>query len=59
MAVSITLLAIGPAVSKLLEIGIIPFLLIDPIVGLRPTTLFFPDGDKIEPEVSEPMAATE
>ena len=55
---SIIFLVIGPAVSSVLEIGIIPLLLTNPTVGLSPTTLFFPEGDNIEPEVSEPIAAT-
>ena len=58
MALSRIFLVIGPAVSILLEIGMTPLLLMAPIVGFNPTTLFFPDGDKIDPEVSEPIAAT-
>ena len=58
MALSMTFLVMGPAVSRLLEIGTIPLLLKAPIVGFKPTTLFFPEGDNIDPEVSEPIAAT-
>ena len=58
MALSRTFLVIGPAVSSVLEIGTTPLLLTAPIVGFNPTTLFFPEGESMEPEVSEPMAAT-
>ena len=58
IALSITNLVIGPGVSSVLEIGTIPPLLNKPIVGLSPTTEFELDGDKIDPEVSVPIAAT-
>ena len=58
MALSMTDFVIGPGVSKVLEIGTIPVLLNSPTVGFNPTTEFLLDGDKIEPEVSVPMAAT-
>ena len=54
ITLSITFLVIGPAVSKEDEIGIIPALLIFPIVGFIPTNEFADDGDKIEPDVSDP-----
>ena len=53
-----TFVVIGPLVSKKLEIGTIPDLLILPIVGFKPTKEFLEDGDKIEPEVSDPRDAT-
>ena len=46
-------------VSKVDEIGTIPPLLNKPIVGFKPTIEFLLDGDKIDPEVSLPTAATE
>ena len=58
IALSITLFVIGPGVSKVLEMGTIPVLLNNPIVGFNPTTEFLLDGDKMEPEVSVPTAAT-
>jgi hypothetical protein len=45
-------------VSNVLEIGTIPDLLKTPIVGFKPTTEFKLDGEVIEPEVSDPTAAT-
>ena len=48
---------IGPEVSKKLDIGTIPDLLILPIVGFNPTNEFLDEGDNIEPEVSEPIEA--
>ena len=58
MAVSAMLLVMGPEVSKVLDIGTIPVRLTKPIVGFSPTTAFWLDGDNIEPDVSEPKAAT-
>ena len=49
---------IGPVVSKVLEIGTTPPLLNKPIVGLIPTVELLLAGDKIEPAVSLPIAAT-
>src|SRR5690606_8691120 len=57
MALSITLFVIGPGVSRVLEIGIIPPLLKTPTVGFSPTSEFWLDGDKIDPDVSDPTAA--
>ena len=59
IAVSITFLVIGPDVSRVLEIGTIPDLLTNPIVGFSPTIEFAEDGDKIEPEVSDPKETVE
>ena len=56
MAASFTVLAIGPAVSCVDEIGMIPDLLNKPTVGLMPTKLFTDAGQVIEPSVSVPIA---
>ena len=53
-AASVTLRAIGPAVSWSAEIGITPARLSSPRVGLMPTIPFAPDGQTIEPSVSVP-----
>src|SRR6201993_187678 len=57
-AASLTLRAIGPAVSWLALIGTTPARLHSPRVGLIPTSPFAPDGQTIEPSVSVPTAAT-
>ena len=57
MATSVTVLAIGPAVSWLAAIGMMPFWDTSPTVGLSPTMLLFPAGEVIEPSVSVPIAA--
>ena len=49
----------GPEVSKVFEIGIIPDRLTNPMVGFNPTIELAEDGDKIEPEVSEPSETAE
>src|SRR4030095_16665933 len=54
---SVTVLAIGPAVSWLLESGKIPDRLTSPTVGLMPTVELKLPGFNIEPEVSVPMEA--
>src|SRR5436305_1266767 len=46
----------GPAVSWLTEIGMIPARLISPTVGLIPTTPHTVEGEMIEPLVSVPTA---
>src|SRR5208337_3610890 len=56
IAASVTVRAIGPAVSWLWAIGIIPARLTRPTVGLMPTMPLTPDGQTIEPSVSVPMA---
>src|SRR5439155_23011424 len=48
----------GPAVSWLWEIGMIPARLIKPTVGLMPTMPQIPDGHTIEPSVSVPRDKT-
>ena len=55
---SVSVLAMGPAVSWVKEIGIIPERLIKPTVGLIPTIPLALDGHTIEPLVSVPMAKT-
>src|ERR671936_478362 len=57
-AASVTLRAIGPAVSWLALIGTTPARLHNPSVGLIPTSPLAPDGQTIEPSVSVPTAAT-
>ena len=54
-----TFLVMGPDVSKVFEIGIIPDRLTNPMVGFNPTIELAEDGDKIEPEVSEPIETVE
>ncbi len=59
IAASVTVRAIGPAVSWLWAIGIIPARLIKPSVGLIPTSELSEDGQTTEPSVSVPMAAAQ
>src|SRR3954462_9964360 len=54
IAASVTVRHIGPAVSCVCAIGMIPERLTSPIVGLRPTSEFAPDGHTMEPSVSVP-----
>src|SRR5690625_2401850 len=56
MAASVTLRAIGPAVSWLWLIGTMPARLTRPTVGLMPTTPLAAAGQMIEPLVSVPIA---
>src|SRR5438876_882131 len=56
MAASRTVRAIGPAVSWVCEIGIIPVRLTRPTVGLMPTIPFAVAGLIMEPSVSVPTA---
>src|SRR3954447_12512130 len=58
-AASRTLRAMGPAVSWLTEMGMIPARLTSPTVGLTPTTPHTVDGEMIEPLVSVPIAAAQ
>src|SRR4051794_26307785 len=53
-AASATVRAIGPAVSCVCEIGMIPERLTRPTVGLRPTRPLTLDGHTTEPSVSVP-----
>src|SRR3954468_9004848 len=57
-AASVTLRAIGPAVSWSALIGTTPARLQRPSVGLIPTSPLARDGQTIEPSVSVPTAAT-
>src|SRR5919202_7143330 len=56
-AASVTVRACGPTVSWVCEIGITPWRLVKPTVGLMPTTPHADDGLTIEPSVSVPSAA--
>src|SRR5512139_732063 len=55
-AASATVRAIGPAVSWLAEIGMMPARLTSPTVGLMPTSPLAFDGQVIDPSVSVPTA---
>src|SRR5439155_13470918 len=57
MAASRTLRVMGPAVSWLCAIGIMPARLTRPSVGLMPTSPFAEDGQTTDPSVSVPIAA--
>ena len=56
-AASATVRAIGPAVSCVREIGMMPARLTSPTVGLIPTMPLFVAGQTIEPSVSVPTAS--
>jgi hypothetical protein len=56
-AASPTVFVIGPAVSCVDEMGMMPARLTSPTVGLKPTTPLIDDGHTIEPFVSVPIAA--
>src|SRR5713226_2477284 len=58
VAASATLRACGPTVSCECEMGITPWRLVIPTVGLIPTMPEAEDGLMIEPSVSVPSAAT-
>src|SRR2546423_1168660 len=57
MAASVTVRAIGPAVSWLWAMGTMPLPLTSPTVGLIPTIPLALAGDTMEPSVSVPTAA--
>src|SRR5213075_1476800 len=59
IAASFTVLAIGPAVSCVFEMGIIPERLNKPIVGFIPTIPQNDDGAMTEPSVSVPIATAQ
>jgi hypothetical protein len=59
MAASVTVRAIGPAVSWLAAMGMMPAWEISPTVGFRPTTQHWLAGYTIEPSVSVPTAAAQ
>src|SRR5918911_4200930 len=56
IAASRTVRAIGPAVSWLCAMGMMPARLTTPSVGLMPTIPHVPEGQTIEPSVSVPTA---
>src|SRR5438067_1827656 len=56
---SVTVRAIGPAVSWLCAIGTMPDRLIKPSVGLMPTNPFVDEGASTDPSVSVPTAAAQ
>src|SRR5215210_329424 len=58
-AASATVRVIGPAVSWLCAISMIPARLTRPSVGLIPKIPFAEDGHTIEPSVSVPMATAQ
>ena len=55
-AASVTVRAIGPAVSWLWAIGTMPVRLTSPSVGLMPTSELTCEGETIDPSVSVPTA---
>src|SRR5258708_5249671 len=57
MATSVTVRPMGPAVSWLWAMGIMPSCDIRPTVGFRPTIRLLEAGQVIEPSVSVPRAA--
>src|SRR5262245_19556643 len=57
MAASVTDFAIGPGVSWSAVIGMTPWRLTRPTVGLIPASMFWLDGLRIEPDVSVPTFA--
>ena len=57
-AAELTEFAIGPAVSCVEDIGIIPDLLTSPTVGLIPTIPFTEEGQLTDPFVSVPIATS-
>src|ERR1700730_4478188 len=59
IAASRTVRAIGPDVSWLCDIGIVPARLIKPSVGLIPTIPLADDGHTIDPSVSVPTATVQ
>ena len=59
IAASATVRAIGPAVSCCAVIGMMPYRLIRPSVGLMPTSIVAFDGLITEPPVSDPTFAAQ
>ncbi len=57
-AAEVTELAIGPAVSCVEDIGMIPVLLTSPTVGFIPTMPLTEEGQLTEPLVSVPIATS-
>jgi hypothetical protein len=52
---SVTFFVIGPGVSNVLEIGMIPLRLNKPVVGFRPIIEFCQEGERMEPEFLFPL----
>src|SRR5215471_1502172 len=59
IAASVTVRHIGPAVSWVCEMGMIPDRLTSPTVGLMPTRQQLLEGETIEPSVSLPTATAQ
>src|ERR1700704_880208 len=59
IAASVTVRHIGPAVSWLCAMGIIPARLINPSVGFMPTSELALEGQTTEPSVSVPTPIAE
>ncbi len=59
MAASVTVRAIGPAVSWSAVIGMTPQRLTRPTVGLMPASMLAFDGDRMDPDVSVPTFAAQ
>ena len=59
MAASVTVRAIGPGVSWSAVIGMTPYRLTRPTVGLMPTSMFWFDGLRMDPDVSVPTLAAQ
>src|SRR5207249_8122372 len=59
MAASVTVFAMGPGVSWSAVMGITPYRLIRPTVGLMPTSIVAFDGVRIDPDVSVPTFAAQ
>ena len=59
MAASVTVRAIGPAVSWSAVMGMIPWRLMRPTVGLTAASMFWFAGLRIEPDVSVPTFAAQ
>src|SRR3954463_2389674 len=57
MAASATVLVIGPGVSWSAVMGMTPYRLTRPTVGLIPASMFWFDGLGVEPDVSVPTLA--
>src|SRR3954454_17574269 len=57
IAASVTVRAIGPAVSWLCAMGMMPAPLMRPRVGLMPTSPQADEGQTTEPSVSDPTPA--
>src|SRR5438105_15384971 len=59
MAASVTVFAIGPGVSWSPVMGMTPYRLMRPTVGLMPTSMFWFEGLRMDPDVSVPTLAAQ